>query len=500
MSHIRERLLIRAVATADAHDPPIFRPPPKLKKGTTMTSLRLRSQGPRSLAQARASAFSRATARTDRAAFPRRPRLLTALLLLVCLLAATACAPGQSLRSESDSGGQVTLRVSTWGNDSRVRLTQEAVDAFTAANPDIKVTIENTDWGGYWDKLATMTAGDNSPDVIQMDESYIAAYGTRDALLDLGKVKDDLDLSAMDAKVLDTGKVGGTLVGAPIGVANFSVGVNPEVLKKAGVAMPNDKTWTWDQLAQVAAQVTGKLGSQGVYGFDGFGTGAAELGAWARQNGEEIWPTEGAGVSQATITSFFDYANKLVAMKATPPAEVQVENATAVLDQSLFATNKAAFHLLFHTQISAFSAASGTEMKLLRLPAQATGESAKMVNKASMYWSVSSRSQQADASAKLIDFLLTDPAATKVLTTERGIPAIPAVQKEVAPLLDPQAKIALDFSRSITPELVPPPQVTPPNASGFSTEFTPVGTDVLFGRISPADGATKVLSIIQSMK
>jgi hypothetical protein len=233
-------------------------------------------------------------------------------------------------------------------------------------------------------QLATMTAGDNSPDVIQMDESYIAAYGARDALLDLGTVKDNLDLSAMDAKVLGTGKVGGTLVGAPIGVANFSVGVNPEVLKKAGVSMPNDETWTWDQFAQVAAQVTGKVGSQGVYGLDGFGTGAAELGAWARQEGDEVWPTEGPGVSEATITSFFDYANKLVAMKATPPAGRQVDNATAVLDQSLFATNKAAFHLLFHTQISAFGTASGMEMKLLRIPAQATAESPKMVDKASM--------------------------------------------------------------------------------------------------------------------
>jgi len=436
----------------------------------------------------------------DRDGVPRRRRLLTALLLLVCLLAAAGCAPGQSIKSESESGGPVTLQVSTWGNDSRLKLTQQAVDAFTAANPDIKATIQNNDWSAYWDKLATMTAGNNSPDVIQMDESYIAAYGARDALLDLGKVNDSLDLSAMDAKVLDTGKVGGTLVGAPIGVANFSVGVNPEVLKKAGVSMPNDKTWTWDQLAQIAAQVTGKLESQGVYGLDGFGTGAAELGAWARQKGEEIWPTEGPGVSQATITSFFDYANKLVAMKATPPAGRQVENSTAVLDQNMFATSKAAFHLLFHTQISAFKAASGTEMKLLRIPAQAKGESPKMVNKASMYWSVSSRTKQPEASAKLIDFLLTDPAATKVLTTERGIPAIPAVQKEVAPLLDPQAKIALEFSQSIAPELVPPPQVTPANASGFSAEFTPVGTDVLFGRSSPADGATKVLSIIQSMK
>jgi len=406
-------------------------------------------------------ALGRAPARKDRAAFPGRGRLFTALLLLVFLIAAAGCAPGQSQRSQSDSGGQVTLRVSTWGNDSRLKLTQQAVDAFTAANPDIKVTVENNDWTAYWDNL---------------------------------------DLSAMNANVLDTGKVGGTLVGAPIGVANFSIGVNPEVLKKAGVSMPNDKTWTWDQFAQVAAQVTGKLGSQGVYGLDGFGTAAAELGAWARQKGEEVWPTEGPGVSQATVTSFFDYANKLVAMKATPPAGRQVENATAVLDQSLFATNKAAFHLLFHTQISAFGTASGTEMKLLRIPAQAAAEPPKMVDKASMYWSVSSRSKHAEAGARLIDFLLTDPAATKILVTERGIPAIPAVQKEIAPLLDPQAKIALEFSQSIAPELVPPPQVTPPNASGFSTEFTPVGTDVLFGRSSPADGATKVLAIIQSMK
>jgi multiple sugar transport system substrate-binding protein len=428
-----------------------------------------------------------------------RRRILTALFLPVCLLVPAACGSGSG-KNGSGSGGSVTLRVSTWGNDSRLKITQKAVDAFTAANPNIKVNIENSEWTAYWDKLATATAGKNAPDVIQMDESYIAAYGGRHALLDLNKVKSSLDLSAMDPKVLDTGKVDGTLVGAPIGVANFSIGINPQVLRKAGVSMPDDKTWTWDQLAQMSAQVTQKLGSQGVYGFDGFGTGTAELGAWARQRGEEVWPTDGPGISQGTVTSFFDYAKKLVDMKATPPATVQVENANAALDSSLFATNKAAFHMLFHTQISAFGTASGTEMKLLRLPAQATGQSPKMVNKASMYWSISSRSKNAEAGAKLIDFLLTDPAATKILTTERGIPAIPAVQKDVAPLLDPQAKIALDFSQAITPELVPPPQVTPQNASGFSKEFTVVGTDVLFGRSSPADAATKTLSLIQGMK
>jgi multiple sugar transport system substrate-binding protein len=436
------------------------------------------------LAPALAARLSRANPGTKGTSAGWR-RIRTALLVLVCLLVPAACAPnsGQN-QSGSDSEGSVTLRVSTWGNDSRLRLTREAADAFTAANPNIQLTIENSEWGSYWEKLATTTAANDAPDVIQMDESYIAAYGARGALLDLDSVKDDLDLSAMDPKVLDTGKVDGTLVGAPIGVANFSIAVNPKVLEQAGLEMPDDKTWTWDDLAEISAQVTKKLGSQGIYGLDNFGTGAAELGAWARQRGEEVWPTDGPGVSEATLTSFFEYATNLVATKATPAASLQVENTTAALDSSLFATNKAAFHMLFHTQISAFGTASGTEMKLLRLPAHATGESPRMVNKASMYWSVSARSEQQEAAAKLVDFLLTDPAATKILTTERGIPAIPAVQQEVAPLLDPQAKVALEFSQAIAPDLVPPPQVTPANASGFSGEFTTTATDVLFGKTS----------------
>ena len=428
---------------------------------------------------------------------PLGRRLVAAIAAAGCLIAPAACAPGSS-PSANDSA---TLRVSTWGNDSRLKLTQQAVDAFTTANPDIKVSVENSEWTSYWDKLATSTAANDAPDVIQMDESYIAAYGSRGALLDLDSVKDNLDLSAMDAKVLDTGKVDGTLVGAPIGTANFSVAVNPKVLKEAGVKMPDDKTWTWDDLANTSAEVTAKLGSKGVYGLDGFGTSTAELGAWARQRGEEVWPTDGQNpVSAATITSYFDYAAKMIQTKATPQPSVQVENSTAALDASLFATNKAAFHLLFHTQISAFATASGSEMQLLRLPAQKTGESPKMVNKASMYWSISARSKQREAAAKLVDFLMTDPAATKILKTERGIPAIPTVQTDIAPLLDPQSKIALDFSKAIAPELVAPPQVTPANASGFSTEFTTIATDPLFGRSSSADAATKTLSTIKSMQ
>ena len=171
-------------------------------------------------------------------------RLIRPITIMACLaLLAVGCAPGSGGGGGGgeDKSGQVALRMSTWGNDSRLKLTQQAITAFQQANPGVTVQVENNEFGSYWDKLATQTAANDAPDVIQMDESYIAAYGGRDALLDLGTQSSVLDLSAMDAKVLDTGKVNGTLVGAPVGIALFSIGVNPELLKKAGLKMPDDR-------------------------------------------------------------------------------------------------------------------------------------------------------------------------------------------------------------------------------------------------------------------
>jgi multiple sugar transport system substrate-binding protein len=430
-------------------------------------------------------------------------RLIRPITIMVCLvLLAVGCAPGTAGQGDEGGGsggesGQVALRMSTWGNDSRLKLTEEAVAAFEKANPGMTVQVENSEFSSYWDKLATQTAGNNAPDVIQMDESYIAAYGGRGALLDLSTQSSVLDLSAMDAKVLDTGKVNDTLVGAPVGVALFSVGVNPELLQKAGLKIPDDKTWTWDDLATMASTVTQKLGSQGVVGMDFFGLSAAEIGVWARQHNQEVFPVEGqTAVTEDTLVSYFEFAKKMVGMKATPPAGSQSEDLTTALDQSRFATNKAAFHLQFHTQIAAFVAASGTDMKLLRLPAQKSGEP-RMVNKASMYWSIAARGEHTEEAAKLVDFLMTDPAAVKVLKVERGVPAIAEVQSVIEPELDATGKMSLTFAQDLQDEVVPPPQVTPQNASGYGGEATRIGTDVLFDRKSPADAAKELLAVIK---
>ena len=61
----------------------------------------------------------------------------------------------------------------------------------------------------------------------------------------------------------------------------------------------------------------------------------------------------------------------------------------------------------------------------------------------------------------MVDFLMTDPAAVKILKVERGVPAIPAVQSEIEPVLDATGKMSLTFAQDLQDEVVPPPQVTP---------------------------------------
>ena len=69
----------------------------------------------------------------------------------------------------------------------RNKNTTEAVTAYTSAKPKVKVSPQPGEWASYWDKLATQTAGNTAPYIIQMDMAYISEYGNRGALLDLAE-------------------------------------------------------------------------------------------------------------------------------------------------------------------------------------------------------------------------------------------------------------------------------------------------------------------------
>lgn len=412
-----------------------------------------------------------------------------------------ACGPN---RSGSDSGGgEGAVSIYWWGGDLRLDLTRQALELFAKAHPDITVNPEYSEWTGYWDKLATKTSGGKAPDLIQMDEAYIDSYGTRGALLDLEQLSDVADLSQMDEKVLETGRLeDGTLVGSPLGVGIFSVGVNQDLLTEAGITAPDDSSWSWENLRELATQVSqwAKDAGKDVVGLDFFGQAAGELGAWARQHDQQVFPrADETLISADTIASYLDLGKSLIDAGATPGASEQVEDAAAGVEQGRFGTGRSALHLQFHTQIQTFQSASQAQMDLWRLPAMTPGQP-HMVNKASMYWSIAAKSASPKNAGTLMSFLQTDPEAGKVLKIERGVTAFPKVQEALAPVLEGIQKTCLDFAQEMQAEVVRAPRVTPASGVSFGADFTRMTQDYYFGNGSLQDVAQQIRTALEGMQ
>src|SRR4051794_38660866 len=182
-------------------------------------------------------------------------RVVWTVVLAVTASLVVACSSGSGATGEL-STGPVELRFKWWGADDRQKRPQQVIDLFQKAHPNITVKGEFKDWNSYWDSLATTVAANDAPDIIQMDELYLASYAQRGALLDLNTAKKYLHTNDYDAKALSTGAVDGQQFGLPVGLGSYPIVANTDLLAKYNVQLPDDNTWTWDDLRKVGEQVT----------------------------------------------------------------------------------------------------------------------------------------------------------------------------------------------------------------------------------------------------
>ncbi len=232
-------------------------------------------------------------------------------------------ADGGSSGDGAGSGEKVTIKFAWWGSDSRVASTQQIIDAFEAENPDIHVEPVSTSWDDYFEKMNVMAAGNDLPDVMTQDDRYLTEYASRGLLADLASL--DVDTSKVDQSVVDTGKIDDTLYGIATGVNVHAVVADPAVFEQAGVALPDDTTWTWEDYSDIAAQITAATGGS-AYGVQNYSFIEPVLAIYARQHGEEIFTKDGAiGVSPETIESWFQRTVDQIASQAEPSAETATE-------------------------------------------------------------------------------------------------------------------------------------------------------------------------------
>ncbi|MGP4015842.1 ABC transporter substrate-binding protein [Saccharopolyspora sp. 5N708] len=425
-----------------------------------------------------------------RAAGRRTPLRLLAVLFGAAVLT-TACSAGGT------DDGPVTIRFSWWGNEERARATNQAIDAFEAANPGITVQGESIDYNSYFDRLATSVAAGDEPDVITMGGAYPREYADRGVLLDLAEVSGQLDLTALDEGALANANFDNIQYGVPTGVNTFGVLANPALFAAAGVPLPDDNTWSWEDYARIATEISAKSPA-GTFGSED-PTAPDTLDLYANQKtGQGLYsPAGGIAIQPGTVQEWWNLTTGLMSTGATPPASVTAELAgQPAPEQTLLGRGLAAMKFGWSNLLPAYRQASGADLIMLRAPGETTAQGTGMWLQASQLYTISKRSEHPEAAARLINFLVSDPRAADFIKTDRGIPANPDLRTHLESSLDENRKVEFDFINRMS-GLVDGDFVIGPTGSTESVGIVNrINDSVLFGRVPPARAAEQLVAEI----
>ncbi|GHH69055.1 ABC transporter substrate-binding protein [Promicromonospora soli] len=405
-------------------------------------------------------------------------------------LTLSACAGGSAASTEAApvaTDRDIELSLVWWGDDDRAARYEEAVTLFEEKYPNIDVQTQFQAWDDYWTARTTEAAGQTLPDVFQMDLAYIHQYASNNQLLDLSsQVGVNLETGDYDETLLGSGSVNGEQFGIPTSTNTLGMFYHQDLLDELGVEPPAEGL-TWDEYDAWIREVSeaGADHDPQVYGGTDY-TGALWIFIqWLVQQGKVPFAEDGSPA--------FDKADLVAWVERTQPLRddgvfFPVERAKQVEPLTAMQVGQAATEITWDNMLAGYAAGAGTE-NLGLLPVPTGAEGSQQFWKPSMLLSSSANTQEPDAAAALIDFLVNDPEVGSIFGTSKGVPAVPA-QKDAMELADGSIdeKIVTyeeEMADRVTAE-------TPLPAEGYGVveaEFKRLGEELAYGNVTPAEFA-----------
>ncbi|WP_372664775.1 ABC transporter substrate-binding protein [Amycolatopsis kentuckyensis] len=415
----------------------------------------------------------------------RQRRTLVALAAVVPLLLTGVAACG----SDSGDGGDVTITFVWWGSDGRANLTKKAVELFQQKNPKIKLQTSFSAYAAYWEKLATQTAGGKPPDVLNVDTRYLAEYGGRGVLADLNQgAGKSVSLADVNPELAATGVYQGKRYAVPWAQNTPAMLYDPAAFTAAG-ADPA-KGLTWDQYADATQKVSAAGAARGTTDFGILDT---TLEIWLRQQGKQFYTPEGKlGFAADDLRRYWQLASRFRDSKGASPADVTASYNTSP-EQSPLGKKLTSSEFAYDNLLPAYQKANGKPLNVAPYPTAAGGELGQY-RRPSMFLSVSARSQQQEAAAKLVDFLVNDAGVGKIVGTDRGLAPNLKVRAQLATSAKGADKTLYDYEAALEPKLGAAPPVPPKGAGSIQKLLQRTYEEVAFGRMGIDDAVNRFLS------
>jgi len=425
-----------------------------------------------------------------------RPIRLATAAILAAALAATAACSGDG--GESDEDGKIQIRFSWWGNDERAATTEKMIRLFEEQHPDIDVIGETSDVDAHFDKLATEVAAGRPADVVTMDVAHLGEYGSRGALLDLSAVGDVLPTDGIAESALANGVFDGVQYGVPAGVHTYALVVNPNLFQAAGVELPDDDTWTWDDFVAIADELAANL-PDGHYALSD-PTTAETLELFSLQRGDGLYTPEGdVAISEQSFVDWWTMTLGLRDSGATPDADLTAELAgQPAPEQTLMGRGLAAMQFDWSDQLPALRKASVEPLRLMRVPGESSGVQPAMWLRASQLYTISSATEHPREAAMLVDFLVNSPDAGRIVRNDRGVPANSEVLEATLPELDEGQSATAEFIARVLPTAGRPQVIGPVGPAETALIIDRYNAEVLFDRMTPAEAASQALAEIRA--
>jgi ABC-type glycerol-3-phosphate transport system substrate-binding protein len=239
-------------------------------------------------------------------------------LVLCAALVLSGCSKKQAASTATGAAPSGTLTIwSTMSQPERVKAFQDLADAYTAFNPNAKVTIEIMPWTGTMDKVMAGHMAGNPPDITIMGSGWAQTLGEAGAIEEVSPLLKNMGgEDSFIPMAVDMGRTENGVYAIPLYVTPYITMYRKSYLAEAGItSLPT----TWEEFYDMCVKVTDK----GKNRF-GFGAPMADVHSWKTiwvflqsndislvdyKNG--AWVVDVDATERAAIVEVYDYLYKL---------------------------------------------------------------------------------------------------------------------------------------------------------------------------------------------
>jgi len=369
------------------------------------------------------------------------------IMLMLTLIASlfVACSSKNSNDSDSD---KTELNIAWWGTNTHHDKYLEVIELFEEKHPNVKIVPEYSGWEGYWEKLATKTAGGNLPDLIQMDFDRMSEFASRELIQDLQPYIDDdiLNFDGVNEDILEGGKMDDILYAVPLGVNVNALFMEPDLFEEAGVD-PLEPGYTWEDYFDKARELKEKLGDDHyVISLNGLGAGFRH---YLIQNDLHLYNEDNTsvGYDDDVLIDFLEMWQPLREEDVVPSAEMMAS--VKGNEDKLIIKEIAPIDEGTSSQVAYLDDLTGKSLELMiypTLPNAPKGDNAHYL-KPSVLFSITrdADDEKAELAAEFIEFFLKSEDANDVLLGLRGKPIFPESEEYLRPKISETGEKAFDY-------------------------------------------------------